>query len=380
MSAPLVLRGPGALAARGAALDALHRAAGTPLTARRTWLQAWCTEQDRAQEPVLLACADPADEGRLVAAAVLARRVRAGLRDYRLAGDGPSDYGAFAVHPDVPDAPDRLARAIAGELTGGPGPWRLRAAQLPAHDPTAARLLALLPHARRVPGTPSPMVDLAGPESVAPSRNTRKVLSRMVNRAERLGTPLSTEVVSDPERIVALMPELIAVRRARDRALDRVSDLDDARERGFVERVLPELARDGELELLVVRAGSRLAAYVTVLLDPPAYRLWDTRIAPELDDLSPGQLVVQAALEQAAARPGITCLDFMRGLEPYKLRTATRIVPAETLGAWSSGPVELVAELPRRSRAAARAAMEAAPALRRGWLAVKRRVLLRPDR
>ena len=67
----------------------------------------------------------------------------------------------------------------------------------------------------------------------------------------------------------------------------------------------------------------------------------------------------------------------MRGLESYKLRSATRIVPAADLSAWSSAPVSWAVELPAVVRARVRVVIAASPALRNAWLRVKRRVLLR---
>ena len=56
---------------RATEIDELHRAAGTPVTARRPWLQAWL---DTHPDVAVLAIGVETDTGRLEAIALLAER------------------------------------------------------------------------------------------------------------------------------------------------------------------------------------------------------------------------------------------------------------------------------------------------------------------
>lgn len=350
--------------------EGLRLAAAAPLVAGGRWLAAW-SRCFAAYEPQVLLVEE---DGRPVAAAALASRRRGPLYDVVAVGHGPSDQARLPAVDD--DAADRLAAGLADLVGDLPPPWRLRLDQLPVDDPVARRLADLLPLARIEPGDPSPTLPLRPGQPAADhlGRSTRKVAQQMRNRAAREGMAIAVRHLSRPAEIGPVLDDAAAVRRRRDVALVRRSDLDDPPYAAFWRQVVLGLAADGAAELTTVRIGDRLAAYLVALLDGPAHRIWDLRMEPEFARFSPGQLAVQAALERALQR-GCAELDFMRGDEPYKRRFTDVVVPAARLLAWSSDPVRLAVQAPQAVRGRAREAADRYPVLRRGWRELKRRTL-----
>lgn len=211
------------------------------------------------------------------------------------------------------------------------------------------------------PGDPSPIIRFCpGTDLQARVRkNARSITRRAVNRLAREGIRLTVERCRDVDGVHSVLPEIARVRAARDRDKARESDHLDPAVRGFWYEVLPLLAGRGELEVTTVRLDGRLAAYAVALLDPPAYRSWDTRIAPELQGFAPGHLLRAALLEQLNVDPRWSEFDTMRGTEAYKSAIADELRETVDLRAWSSR----IIRLPWRARRAAAALRDGHPTL-----------------
>ena len=94
------------LRTRATEIDELHRAAGTPITARRPWLQAWL---DTHPDVGVLAVGVETDTGRLEAIALLAEhpgRVPAGWWPAGTAPATPS-RSRHVTHAPRPPSPSR---------------------------------------------------------------------------------------------------------------------------------------------------------------------------------------------------------------------------------------------------------------------------------
>jgi CelD/BcsL family acetyltransferase involved in cellulose biosynthesis len=358
----------------GGALDDLLAEVHAPMTARRPWLQTWI-ECYTDLEPFAIAIED--EHGRLEAVALLASRRRRGRTEIVALGDGPCDQ--LRLPARSPEAAAALAQAVVRAMGARRGAWTLRFEQLPQEDPVATEVVRLLKGAALVPGDGSPAMafDQGRDFKAYVGHNSRGVAKTMRNRMKRNGLELAIEGVRDAERIIEALPEVERVHRDRDAQLVRKSQLEDPRMLRFWHTAIARQAERGELELMTLRLNGTLAGYVVGLLDVDSYRLWDGRFAAEFSWYSPGRLVDQAALASALEEERFGEFDWMRGEEEYKLRNSSHVAPAQHLVAWSSGAMRAADEWPRRSKAALKRFRDRNRFLKKSWLAVKGRVVVR---
>jgi len=337
-----VIRGRRALEEMGMALDDLHTATATPVTARRPWLQTWlgCFHD----EP--LAVAVRSGE-RLEAVALLAQRRRLGLTVTVAMGHGPSDRVAFPSRG--PEASSTLSIGLAAHLLGQSGPWQLTVRHLPSNDPVAVALAGHLPQAKLVAGDTSPALRF-GPDRrlrTYVSRNHHQQVRQATNRMRREGLTPEFEHLREAGAISAVLPDVEQVCRSRDAMLHRPSQLDDPRFGPFFRAVILDHAARGEVELTLLRLKGELAAYCLCFVDNGSYRMWNCRFAPQWAHLSPGRVTNNEALQHALADPSCTEFDWMLGQESYKSGVNNHMDPSQNLLAWSSPTVRAVLDAPR---------------------------------
>jgi CelD/BcsL family acetyltransferase involved in cellulose biosynthesis len=341
----VVMDGVAALERWAPALDELCAAVGAPITARAEWLTCWARQHvDWLPLGVMVWRSDV-----LVAAALLARRQVRGVSRVAMLGQGQSDYACLPCRDEAAAA--CLADGIVAALRGLHRPWTVHLAQLPAGDPVLALLAGRLRCSVVEPGDPSPFVRFAPGEDLRPlvRRNAKKITARARNRLVRENVHPAVQRTSDVEGVTALLPALAGVRAARDTHLGRRSDHLDPATREFWFEVLTQLARSGSLEVTTLRLDGRLAAYAVALLDSSAYRVWDTRIQPELREYAPGHLLRDALLEQLHVDGRFSEYDTMRGTEPYKNAVASELREAAELRAWSSPLLRMPRQLRRQA-------------------------------
>ncbi len=351
-----ILRGPTALSQVGPAFDALCTRVDAPVTSRRPWLQAWIDSY--GDHDPWVACVER--DAELVACAPLALRRRpGGLVQVVGLGHGPTDDLRLPAVDD--DAADRLADLV---VTSLPRRWALRVEQVDPDDRVVRLLQQRLGRARLEPGEGLPTVRFTGrePQDYL-SRNTRKALAKIRNKMAAAGLEPDLAWTSDADAITALLPELQRVHRARDEQLGRRSDHDDPRAAAFFCETILRHAERGEVELLTLRLSGDLAAYLCALSDGRALRSWDNRLAPQWADFSAGRVANTEALVHVATSDRWDELDWMQGEEPYKLQSATAVLPRSNLLAFSSPAVARGHELVERARAAKRGST----ALTRAW-------------
>ena len=356
------VRGPDAVDVLGEDLDALLRDTHAPTTARRTWLSCWARHHTEFEAVVIAVSRD----GVLAAAAPLAIRSGRSGHEVVVLGHGESDYARLPTRTAA-DA-DVLAGAVRAFLHDLPGAWSLHLEQLPVDEQALHALRRRLRLAVVEAGDPAPFapVSQGGPPAVRP--NARKAARKGHNRLERDGRHLEVGRHRTAAAVRELLPELAALRAAREAALGRVS-LPTAAQRAFWFAVLPELAAESGVEVITLRVDGVLGAYGVAFLDGRAYRIWDARVSPEFPRYELGHLYRDAAL-QTIVTDSLVELDWMRGAEEYKMATATHLRPTAQL--WgSSYRVQTAAPV---ARAAWRTQRTARPWLARAEGAVRARV------
>lgn len=329
-----VREGREALSQSGEALDVLHAVTGAPVTARRTWLQAW-VESYPLYQPIVLGV--EGSNGGLAAAALLATRRSHGVHQVVACGHGPTDAVSLSALDDTSAV--RLADALAVELRRLRAPWRLGIRQLVADDTVAPRLASRLPRAHLVPGDVSPLLraDLGDSLRDYVSSTHHRGISRIRNRMVREGLEPQVRHVRHVEEVMTLLPEVEQVYRRRDEELGRKPALDVSCHRDFFRRVVERHAADGEVCLTTLRLNDELAAYTLCFVDGDVYRMWNCRFDPAWARFSPGKLAVDESVRHALVA-GCSAYDFMRGDEPYKDSYANERPTTLDLFA-SSGPV-----------------------------------------
>lgn len=327
----------------GPVLEELCVEVGAPITARVPWLTCWARQHVDWQSFVVMVW----QADMLMAAAMLARRRVRGLLRVIMLGQGQSDHARLPCRE--PAAAQCLADGIVAALHRSRRPWIVQLARLPDGDPVLAALTSRLRGCRVQPGTPNSFVRFAPGADLRPlvGAETSGIIAPAGQRLVRENVHRTVQRLTDVDEVAALLPVLAEVRSARDIQLGRRSDHLDPAVREFWFEVLTLLANRGELEVTSVRLNGRLAAYAVALLDPPAYRLWDTRIQPELSDYAPGYLLLDALLDRLRADTRFSEFDAMRSSEPYQ----------EAIAGEQDEPVELracsspVLNIPHRLRA-----------------------------
>ncbi len=277
-------------------------------------------------------------------------------------------------------AAQTLAERIVAGLEAVEGPWHLRLEHLPPEDPTAFHLARLLPHCRwTVPwDRASPYLRLqpgTGPDDYYTSSG-RKKRRRARRTFERAGG--TVRQVHDGDEVAHLLPSLAALRRERDHAQDRRSDLDDPRYHAFWSALVVALATSAELEVAVAEVDGDLVAYDIGLLDGATYRIWDGRFDPRAQALSPGRVLRDADLERALEL-GCLELDHQRGITVAKMQLASDVRPVSVLEAWSSPRTAGTTLAVRASLSWARQHRNDNARLEAAWRRLKRATVLRPS-
>lgn len=300
-----------------------------PATAGPVWWLAAAAARP-AWQPVVVRVES---EAGLLAAAVLARRRRAGVLSHQGIAHGLADHAALPAVDG--EAAALLARAVGQVLARSRG-WRLELEQLPAQDPALLALVQQLA-GRLTVTTACPYVEL-DPARTLPeqlSRNGRRNLRNARNRLTTDGRTLEVRWVQGPNALRDL-PQLQQLRRDREHALGRGSELDDRAGRRFHEQVARGLAERGQLEALHLVLDGALAAYALTARDGDTLRVWDGRVAPGHERYGLGWVSQCEVLARALATPGVARLDWMRGEQESKQRSATGTALTAGVTAWSS--------------------------------------------
>jgi hypothetical protein len=328
-----------------AAVDALHRATGTPVTARLAWWHS-AAMASRGAVPVLLARRGP---GRtLRAAALVALREQNG--GWQITSARPDTDDVWEIAATSARARQAVLAELARFARGLGCSWWLALTGLRNGD-DAAWLAGQLPAGRARPAPPVPGIGFTH-EEVALGPGIRRGLDRSGHRIRQHALSETIQFEREPARLAGLRDEIEAVHRARDHDAGRVSDLDDTAGTAFWRSVYDLHAASGELEVATLRLDGHLAAYVVALIDPPVYRVFDGRFHPSWRRYSPGRRL-EAAVVDHARRGSYRMLDWMSSVAPEKLVASTWAEPRWTVTAATDPEPALAAVDPDPARAAA---------------------------
>ncbi|HVQ96091.1 MAG TPA: GNAT family N-acetyltransferase [Mycobacteriales bacterium] len=335
--------GPGALA-RCAGFDRLAERLGLPVTARLDYLSQFAMIYPEWQPWVV---GVSGMDGAWQAGALLTMRRRNGVTVVSGLAHQVCDHGRLPAANGLAAA--ALAEAIAVGLAALPGPWALRLEQLPVEDPVVALLAGRLDQVEIVPGVGLPRIQLSDGHSPRTylTKKYRSQTRAARRRFEAAGVEPRLVFRHTAAEIEPLLADLVEIRRTRDRAAYYRAELADRRRAAWWQAALLRFAERGQLELTLLDVGAGPpAAYNAALVDGRSYRFWDGRINPSWHQQWPGQLLFGELLPQLIADPRWSEVDYLRGETPFKMRTATDVVPTSRLLAWSSQPARLVAETP----------------------------------
>jgi len=301
----------------GHRLDVLHATAQVPITARRTWLQAWI-DAYRDFDVLAISLEDPTA---VDAAALLAWRRRRGIRQVVACGHGPSDVVALPSRNAV--SAGRLAQELTEHLRQSRGPWRLALRHVTAEDAVIPLLAERLARSHRVPGDRSPILRAESGTVLNDyvTSSHRRGVAGIRNRLVKSGLRPRIEHLSDVTKIDPLLPDMERIYRRRDEAVGRRCALDVPSHLNFFRLVTRRHAVRCEVVLTTVHLDDKLAAYALCFEDGGALRMWNCRFDPQWARYSPGKLAVEESVAHALTS-GFTAYDFMRGVERYKLSYA----------------------------------------------------------
>ena len=170
---------------------------------------------------------------------------------------------------------------------------------------------------------------------------------------------------SDPAAVRRLLPELVAIHRARDHGHGRRSDLDDDARRLFYIRVICRLADAGAIDIPTLWLDGRLAAFFVGIRDGSTYRSWDGRMSSAWPNLPLGRVLRTELIGALLADPSLTAVDWMRGELQHKMQSVSHVLHTQQLLAESSPLLRLATE---RASALRHAARDATPDRVRRWI------------
>jgi CelD/BcsL family acetyltransferase involved in cellulose biosynthesis len=157
----------------------------------------------------------------------------------------------------------------------------------------------------------------------------RRILRRSDRALERRGASFRGEIVSDPARVVELLPALTALHDAAEAERPRQHLLAPPW-RDFTLALLDATARAGMLRLFVGWIGDDLAVFALTFDTGDTLSMWLNRFHPEYGDVSPGHLVFRDMV-RFGFEHGHSRVDFLLGDFRYKWLWCSASTPTHTV-------------------------------------------------
>lgn len=303
---------PTRLGALEPAWSELADVVGAPPFARPSWCLPWWDVLGRGRLSVIAVH----QGGELVALAPFHVRRRPLVGSVRFLGHGLGAVSSPLVAPGCPDAAARLWEAA---LTGH------NVVELVEFDERASAAVAPLVAGRRGWRTKIERRDVCpvvrfgtsfDAFMASRSGDLRRILRRASTRLDSRGLATSMEVATDPAGVNRLLPAVLTVTDAAERAKPR-QHLLAGRAGRFTRALLEHTARAGDLALFVGSVGGEPAAYALTLRDRDGIAMWLNRHDPRFAEFAPGHLLLREMARHACAH-GLGHLDLLIGDFRYK--------------------------------------------------------------
>lgn len=163
----------------------------------------------------------------------------------------------------------------------------------------------------------------AGDYLAALSSNTRQQIRRAHRALEKESGALVLEQADTPLQMLAWLESLAVLHRARWSTPGRRSGFDLPSFRAFHRTLIERMAPSGGVQMLRVRAGTRVFAYLyNLVLDGHVYFLMSGIEYGALDRHKPGMLAHRLAIEHNLGL-GMRVYDFLGGSQRYKTSLGT---------------------------------------------------------
>lgn len=284
------------------------------------WKEMWLAHFGDGRETLFLAARDG---DRLVGVAPL---MRDGSRLVLVGDHEVCDYMDFVVEPGREDEffPD-LLRSLGEE------PWEeIELRGLAAYSPA----LAALPRAAGALGwRVEQELEAVAPRVELPSsweeylgrlgKKDRHELRRKMRRLRQSGAQVELRDLRSRQEVAAGMEDFLRLHTASRR--DKAEFMSPQME-GFFRDMSVALADEGFIRLFMMDLDGRPAASVLCFDCCDQLHLYNSGFDPDLSALSVGLLSKALCLE-VAIEQGKSCLDLLRGAEPYKYDLGARDLP-----------------------------------------------------
>ncbi len=249
----------------------------------------------------------------------------------RLIGAGNSDHLDALYEPG---AGPLACRAVEQLLAGAGG--EVSAAEF-AQLPLSSPLLEIRAAGRRIERSanePCPVVPLAAGATVlgdvVPAGFAKKIAQARRHAAGSGRLRLERADGGPVEQALAIFSDVVRLHTAAWHARGKPGVLADGSVRAFHDNVIRRAHPLGLLDLYRLRLDDRTTAAYYGFRDARRAYYYLSGFDPAFSALSPGTLVVAAALEAALGR-GASAFDFLRGREAYKYRWGARDEPTGLL-------------------------------------------------
>ncbi|WP_146220488.1 GNAT family N-acetyltransferase [Geodermatophilus normandii] len=270
------------------------------------------------------------DEGDLVGLLALTVRRRCGLSILSFLGAGPSDYGTILVDPDSPQDQPRILDALLDAARAVVPGSLLDLEQVSDADPVLpllqdwGRRRGLSVHCRRQSESMQEVFQVERGVPVPPkTRSMRRHGHRTLRLLESLG---EVEVLADllsrvPTRaeVLSLADECAAVDAGHPQAKRRTHPWRGPS--GALLRDFLSAAPSSSRWLSGVRVDGRLVAYQLDLVAPSTVATYYASYHADVAPFGVGTYL-ESQSRVRAAKAGAAQIDFLRGMQPYKLRAA----------------------------------------------------------
>lgn len=179
-----------------------------------------------------------------------------------------------------------------------------------------------------IPSARSPVLDVRGDWDALYTHTysaKRRALHRRRRRQLASGGSLEVVIGREADELASALEDAFTLHRARWAGRGDVTRFADPPSRAFHRAAIEALADDDVARILLIRVNRAAVAFVWYFV--LARRMYIYRLAydPSIGRHSPGTMAVLEALRAGIEQERVETVEFLRGLDTYKLEWATRV-------------------------------------------------------